>query len=119
MASIKHNFYFKDAADGVYVVRLQDTPIISKLPPGSIEITKEEFDVLNVPSPAEISVAEVAAKNIADTVAAKAYSKLAALENMSPLEVQTWVASHVTNLAQAQDAITTLAIAISVLIRRL
>jgi hypothetical protein len=33
--------------------------------------------------------------------------------------VTAWVAANVTNLAQAQDAIATLAVAVSVLARRL
>jgi len=38
---------------------------------------------------------------------------------MAPDEVTAWVTANVTTLAQAQDAITTLAIAVSVLGRRL
>jgi hypothetical protein len=38
---------------------------------------------------------------------------------MTPDEVQAWVSANVTTLAQARDAITTLAIAVSVLGRRL
>ena len=54
-----------------------------------------------------------------DAAAAKEYAKLKALVAMSPAQVQAWVAANVTNLAQAQDAIATLAIAVSVLARRL
>lgn len=50
---------------------------------------------------------------------AKAYTKLQALMNMTPAQVQAWVQANVTNLAQAQDAITTLAIAVSRLARRI
>lgn len=60
-----------------------------------------------------------AAQLAADVIAAKAYSKLTALRNMTPAQVQAWVAANVTNLAQAQDAIATLAIAVSILARRL
>jgi hypothetical protein len=59
------------------------------------------------------------AKDKADTAAAASYAKLQALRNMTSAQVQTWVANNVTNLAQAQDAIATLAIAVSVLSRRL
>jgi hypothetical protein len=38
---------------------------------------------------------------------------------MTPDQVVAWVAANVTNLAQAQDAIATLAVAVSVLSRRL
>ena len=54
-----------------------------------------------------------------DIIAAKAYAKLVALRAMTPAQVQTWVTANVTNLAQAQDAIMTLAIAVSILSRRL
>jgi hypothetical protein len=54
-----------------------------------------------------------------DAVAAKAYAKLNALKTMTPAAVQAWVAANVNNLAQAQDAITTLAVAVSILARRI
>lgn len=54
-----------------------------------------------------------------DTIAAKNYNKLTALKAMSPGEIQTWMTANVTNLAQARDALTTLAIAVSILARRL
>lgn len=50
---------------------------------------------------------------------ARSYAKLRALSMMTPAQVQTWVAANVTTLAQAQDAIATLAVAVSVLARRL
>lgn len=50
---------------------------------------------------------------------ARSYAKLRALAAMTPAQVQTWVAANVTNIAQAQDAIATLAVAVSVLARRL
>ena len=58
-------------------------------------------------------------KNATDAVSAKAHVKLTALKNMSPAQVQAWVTTNVTTLAQAQDAITTLAIAVSLLARKL
>lgn len=54
-----------------------------------------------------------------DTIAAKQYAKLAALKQMTPAQVSAWVDANVTNLASAQDAIKTLAIAVSILARRL
>lgn len=54
-----------------------------------------------------------------DAEAAKQYAKLSALRGMTPAQVGAWVDANVTNLAQAQDAIKTLAIAVSVLARRL
>lgn len=71
------------------------------------------------PTPEEIAAAAKATKDAADAAAAKAYGKLTALKAMSPAAVQTWVAANVTNLAQAQDAIATLAIAVGILARRL
>lgn len=47
------------------------------------------------------------------------YAKLKALMAMSPAQVQTWVDANVTNISQVQDAIKTLAIAVSILARRL
>lgn len=54
-----------------------------------------------------------------DQAAAAAYPKLAALRNMAPAQVQAWVDANVTDLASARDAIKTLAIAVSVLARRI
>lgn len=54
-----------------------------------------------------------------DAVAAKQHAKLQALMSMTPAQVSGWVDANVTNLAQVQDAIKTLAIAVSVLARRL
>ena len=55
----------------------------------------------------------------ADMSAARAHVKLHALSIMTPAQVQAWVSANVTNLAQAQDAISTLAVAVSILARRL
>lgn len=57
-------------------------------------------------------------KDAAAIAEANAYGKLTALKTMTPAQVQAWVAANVTNLAQAQDAIATLAIGVSVLARR-
>jgi hypothetical protein len=58
-------------------------------------------------------------KDADDHASAKTYAKLTALKNMSPAEIQTWVTANVNTLAQAKDAIMTLAIGLSVLARRL
>lgn len=58
-------------------------------------------------------------QDTADAQEARDYAKLKALTQMSPSQVHTWVTNNVTNLAQAQDAIATLAIAVSILGRRL
>lgn len=54
-----------------------------------------------------------------DALDAKAYPKLSALSAMTPAEVQTWVQGNVNTLAEAKDAIKTLAVAVSILARRL
>lgn len=71
-------------------------------------------------TPEQLAALETQArKDEQDAAAAKAYTKLKNLMQMTPAEVQAWVAANVTNLAQAQDAIATLAIAVGVLARRL
>ena len=61
----------------------------------------------------------IALKNGQDAAAAKGYAKLQALAAMTPAQVQAWVAANVNNLADAKDAITTLAVGFSVLARRI
>ena len=51
----------------------------------------------------------------ADRASIKAYSKFTALVAMNPAQASTWVDNNVTTLAQAQDAIKTLAIICSYL----
>ena len=51
----------------------------------------------------------------ADRASIKAYNKFTALVAMNPAQVSTWVDNNVTTLAQAQDAIKTLAIICSYL----
>lgn len=69
-------------------------------------------------TPQQIAEDEAARKkDRTDFDAAGAYAKLQSLVVMSPAQVQAWVAANVTNLAQAQDAIATLATAVSVLAR--
>lgn len=58
-------------------------------------------------------------KETADLLAAKTYAKLTVLKTMSPAEIQSWMTANVTTLAQARDALITLAIAVSILARRL
>lgn len=55
----------------------------------------------------------------ADAKAARGNGKVAALAKLTPAQVQAWVNANVNTLAEAKDAITTLAIAVSVLARRL
>lgn len=50
---------------------------------------------------------------------ASKYAKLSALSAMTPAQVQAWVEANVNTLAQAKDAIKTLAVAVSILARQL
>ncbi len=70
-------------------------------------------------SAAAVAAAAKAAQDAQDLLDAKAYLKLQALAAMTPAQVGNWVTANVTTLAQAQDAIKTLAIAVSILARRL
>ncbi len=70
-------------------------------------------------SAGEIAANTAAAQDAADTLAAKQYAKLVALKSMSPAQISSWVDANVTNLAQAQDAIKTLAVAVGILARKL
>ena len=81
-------------------------------------------DVYTPPAPSLPSAEETAAKakiekNAADEANAKADAKAAALGAMTPAQVRAWVASNVSNLADAKDLIATLAVAVSVLFRKL
>lgn len=77
--------------------------------------------VASAPSPTadEIAAAAKASKDLQDALNAKADAKLAALAAMTPAQVRAWVASNVTNLADAKDALATLAVAVSILARQL
>ena len=59
------------------------------------------------------------AKIEADVQEANGDAKLSALADMSPAQVRAWVAANVANLADARDVLATLAVAVSVLSRRL
>ena len=54
-----------------------------------------------------------------DNATAHQYAKLITLSQMTPSQIQTWVTANVTNLTQAVDALTTVAIAVSVLFRKI
>lgn len=108
---------YKDQSGGIHVI---DSPQFAYLlPPGCVPITDIEAAELLAPTPEQITAVEQAVKDLADIAAAKSYAKLTALKRMTPAQVQAWVAANVTNLAQAQDAIATLAIAVGILARRL
>lgn len=50
---------------------------------------------------------------------AKTYAKLKALAGMTPTEVKNYIDANVTDLASAKDVLKTLAIAVSIMARRL
>lgn len=58
-------------------------------------------------------------QDMLDVQAANTYAKLVALRNMTPAQVMTYIDANVNNLAEARDALKTLAIAVSILARRL
>ena len=82
--------------------------------------TLAEVPAKYIPTQADTDAqASGVAKESADTNAARANAKLQALVAMSPAQVQTWVQANVTTLAQVQDALATLAVAVALLARRL
>jgi len=54
-----------------------------------------------------------------DATAARSYAKLIALRGMTPAQVSSWLDANVTTLADARDALKTLAIAVGILARRI
>lgn len=54
-----------------------------------------------------------------DAAEAKQYANLVALRGMSPAQVVSWVQNNITDFQDAKGALTTLAIAVSILARRL
>jgi len=81
----------------------------------------EWLELGNVPSsidpPTEVELQAI--QDEVDAIEARAHVKLQALRNMTPAQVQSWVTNNVKTLAQAQDAIATLAIGMSILARRI
>ena len=71
----------------------------------------------NTPEPADLDPPPT--QDQLDVATAKLYVKLTALKAMTPDQVNTWVTNNVNTLAEAKDAIKTLAIAVSILARRL
>lgn len=58
-------------------------------------------------------------KDEADAAAARELLRVKALVAMTPAQVDAYIEQNITNIATAKDAIKTLAIAVSVLARRL
>ena len=90
---------------------------------GSEDCINGEVFFINVPTLA-LTTADIVAKTLEvqsaqDTQDAKQYAKLQALSTMTPAQVQTWVQNNVNTLADAKDALKTLAVAVGILARRL
>lgn len=58
-------------------------------------------------------------KDERDAVAARQYAKLNAIKSMSPSEIISWIDTNISNLADAKEALKTMAVAVSVLARRI
>ena len=67
----------------------------------------------------EALAATKAAQDATDAATAKADAKVAAIGAMTPAQVKAWVTANVSTLADAKDLITTLAVVISILARKL
>ena len=80
----------------------------------------DALEAANAPPTAE-QLAEQALreKHEADAATAKADAKLSALADMSPAQVREWVNAQVKTLADAKDVLATLAVAVSVITKRL
>ena len=89
---------------------------------GEVVLSAEEETAMRaewaVNTAEELAREAESARLAADRESARQYTKLLALAEMSPAEIQTWIDANVTNLATAQDAIKTMAIGLSILIRR-
>lgn len=119
--------------NGRFVLRVADStkiPLLDQFTPpltnkdGTL-ITSADFDAYKawvagggVPDPAPDPATELTGDDL-DAYNAKAYPKLQALKTLTPAQVQTWVNNNVTDLASAKDAIKTLAVAVSILARRI
>jgi hypothetical protein len=97
------------SVDNLETVTLSDV----RWPEGAVPPTQAQVDA----ALAQIDTA--AAAQDADVSAAKQYVKLAALKAMTPAQVGSWIDANINSLADAKDALKTLAIAVSVLTRRL
>jgi len=72
-----------------------------------------------IPTQAEIEAQGAEAQYKQDAQNAKQYAKLQALSSLTPAQIQSWVQANVNTLADAKDALKTLAVAVGILARRL
>lgn len=96
--------------------------------PDDVEETGREIyalavagDVAPMPEPSkdEMDAKAKRLKDIADEEAAKADEKLQAFSGMSPDEVRAWIGKNVKDVSDVTDVLATLAVAVSVLTRKL
>lgn len=103
---------------GSYIIRISDG---ARIPAASDNADYQDYlrwvAAGNTAAPADPN--PLPTKDQLDLAELKNYAKLNALKTMSPSEIVTWANANVTTLAQARDAITTLAVAVSILARRL
>jgi hypothetical protein len=109
--------YYRDQQNRIHA--LDEAAPTGMLPAGCVELTQNEIQQLFARSQSQIEGEAVRQRLEEDTSTAKQYSRLKALSDMTPAQVQEWVNNNVNTMADAKDAIKTLAIAVSVLSRRL
>lgn len=76
-------------------------------------------DPVPAPTAKEVAAAAKIAKDTADAASAKVDAKVNALAAMTAAQVRAWVAANVSNLADAKDVMATLAVAVSIIARKL
>jgi len=119
--------------NGRFVLRVADAtkiPLLDQFDPPLVRadgtpITSADFVAYKtwlaaggVPDPAPDPAGELAGNDL-DAYNARNYAKLKTLTAMTPAQVQAWVQANVNTLADAKDALKTLAVAVVVLARRL
>jgi hypothetical protein len=111
--------FFKDLANRIYAYE-EDGSQDHIIPKEYIAITKEEAKAIYdpPPSPEQQAASAKMKQYVQDVLVAKEDPKLKELVQMSPPEVQKWMAENVKDLTQVQDVLSTLAIAVSVLAKR-
>jgi len=111
------NWKYADSTNKIVARILEDGHMQSC----KVEMIADWIAAGNTPEPADPpSAAELAdQQSLMDVASAKQYAKLIALKSMTPAQVDAWVTANINNLADAKDALKTLAIAVSILARRL
>jgi acyl-CoA reductase-like NAD-dependent aldehyde dehydrogenase len=115
--------FYKDPQNKLHSLSPEDIAAGGEryLPAGTVPITNQEAEALRVVAitPEQIAAQAKSDQDRADAIAAKADAKLQAIASMTPVQVRAWVAANVTNLADAKDALATMAVCVSVLARKL